>query len=64
MTASEIPFWKRKRWIAAAVLWLVFSYFAALGPIVYSRARGWISKGAYLVFVSQKVLHLPFQARG
>ncbi|MBA3311912.1 MAG: hypothetical protein M3552_12320 [Planctomycetota bacterium] len=30
------PFWKRKRWIAAAVLWLVASYPLSIGPVGFA----------------------------
>ncbi len=36
------PFWKRKRWIAAAVLWLVVAYPLSLGPVVHAEVRGWV----------------------
>ena len=36
------PFWKRKRWIAAAVLWLVVAYPVSEGPALYAEYRGWI----------------------
>ncbi|MBA3312480.1 MAG: hypothetical protein M3552_09545 [Planctomycetota bacterium] len=41
-TAPQRPFWKRKRWIAAAVLWLVFAYPVSVGPAVYANGRGWL----------------------
>lgn len=34
------PFWKRKRWIAAAVSWLVVAYPLSIGPLLYLNARG------------------------
>jgi hypothetical protein len=37
------PFWKRKRWIAVAVLWLMVAYPASVGPVAYANARGWLS---------------------
>jgi hypothetical protein len=40
------PFWKRKRWIAAAVLWLVIWYPLSVGPLEYVFARDWISQSA------------------
>jgi hypothetical protein len=33
--APRKPFWKRKRWIAAAVLWLVILYPASLPGIAW-----------------------------
>jgi hypothetical protein len=43
--APQRPFWKRKRWIAAAVLWLVSMYPLSLGPAFYCVGRGWLSAG-------------------
>jgi hypothetical protein len=37
--APQKPFWKRKRWIAAAVVWLLVAYPASLGPVAYVNAR-------------------------
>lgn len=36
------PFWKRKRWIAAVVLFLVLAYPASFGPFMYCIVRGWL----------------------
>lgn len=33
------PFWKRKRWIAAAIVWLAIVYPASLGPLDYLAAK-------------------------
>jgi hypothetical protein len=33
------PFWKRKRWIAAAVAWLVVMYPLSLWPVAYLDGR-------------------------
>lgn len=33
------PFWKRKRWIAIAVVWLAIVYPASLGPLDYLAAK-------------------------
>jgi hypothetical protein len=42
--APQRLFWKRKRWIAAAVLWLVVvSYPVVSGPAAYCVGRGWIA---------------------
>ena len=41
--APRKPFWRRKRWIAAAVLWLVVAYPLSLGPAFYCVGRGWLS---------------------
>jgi hypothetical protein len=45
-------FWKRKRWIAAVILWLSLPalYPASLGPIGYACGRGWISREAVTEF--------------
>lgn len=42
------PFWKRKRWIAAAALWLALpaAYPLSLGPAAYVCGRGWLSREA------------------
>jgi hypothetical protein len=39
------PRWKRKRWIAAAVLLLLAGYPASLGPVDYAVARAWLPLG-------------------
>lgn len=38
------PFYKRKRWIAAGVLWLVVpaAYLGSFGPAAYCVGRGWM----------------------
>ena len=36
------PWWKRKRWIAALVLWLVIAYPLSLWPVAYLVGRGWL----------------------
>ena len=41
--APRKPFWKRKRWIAAAVLWLMVAYPLSTGPAAYAIERGWIA---------------------
>jgi hypothetical protein len=40
--APRKPFWKRKRWIAAGVLWLVIAYPVSEGPARYAEMRHWI----------------------
>lgn len=37
---SQRTFWKRKRWIAAAVLWLAVAYPVSEGPARYAEYRG------------------------
>jgi hypothetical protein len=36
------PLWKRKRWIAAAVLWLVVLYPLSMGPFMYAFYMDWV----------------------
>ena len=45
MTGNRKPWWKRKRSIAAAVLWVVVSYPLSFGPAMYAWYAGWISVG-------------------
>jgi hypothetical protein len=45
--APRKPFWKRKHWIAAAVLWLVLAYPLSAGPAACALGRGWIANSAY-----------------
>lgn len=41
--AARKPFWKKKRWITAAVLWLVLlSFPVAPAPFAYVYGRGWL----------------------
>jgi hypothetical protein len=45
------PFWKRKRWIAAGVVWLVivpFVYPLSFGPLLYLNRRGWFQGETWL----------------
>jgi hypothetical protein len=35
-------FWKRKRWIAAVVVWLVVVYPLSVWPVAYAVGRGWL----------------------
>ena len=57
--ASHRPFWKRKRWIAAAVLWLLFAYPLSLGPAIYMNGRGWIPASVVPVLA---VMYRPLEA--
>jgi len=41
------PFWKRKRWIATAVLWLLLAYPLGFGVISYADGRHWVSPDLY-----------------
>jgi hypothetical protein len=45
--APRKPFWKRKRWIAAAVLWLVIAYPLGLSAIAYLDGWGWLPSSWY-----------------
>ena len=36
------PFYKRKRWIAAGLIWLVLAYPLSSGPAAYAIRLGWI----------------------
>ena len=42
--APQLPFWKRKRRFAAAVLWLVLAYPLSVGLLVYAHWRAWTPK--------------------
>lgn len=42
MTNPQRPSWKRKRWVAAGLFWLVVAYPLSLPPFAYAVARGWI----------------------
>lgn len=33
---------RRKRWVAAGLLWLLLTYPASLGPACYGFGRGWL----------------------
>ena len=44
--AARKPFWKRKRWIAVAVLWLVLAYPLLCGPLRYAVIRGWLPRSS------------------
>jgi len=43
MTRPPRPWYRKKRWWAAALLWLAVSYPASLGPVGY--ARGYYQRG-------------------
>ena len=45
------PWWKRKRWAAAAVMWLVVAYPLSVGPVAYVMERGWISEATAEAYV-------------
>jgi hypothetical protein len=50
------PFWKRKRWMAAAALWLLLAYPLSCGPLNYAAQRGWLPDWSYPV---TDVLYAP-----
>lgn len=52
MSESRRPWWKRKGWAAAGLLWLVVAYFAAVGTACYAHARGWLPSDACNVFTA------------
>ena len=37
------PRWRKKRWIAAGLLWLAVCYPLSIGPAVYAFNRGWMT---------------------
>ncbi len=53
------PFWKPKRWIVAAVLWLAITYPLSLGAVEYVDARGWTSAHWYPAL---RVIYWPILA--
>jgi hypothetical protein len=44
------PWWKKKRWAAALVLWLLVAYPLSAGPAVYAVARWWLPGQALAVY--------------
>jgi len=40
------PWWRKQRWSAALVLWLVVAYPLGRGPAAYAVARGWLPASA------------------
>ena len=38
----QTPWWKRKRWIAAMVVWLIVAYPLSIWPAGYLVGRGWL----------------------
>ncbi|MGC1274472.1 MAG: hypothetical protein WBC44_12250 [Planctomycetaceae bacterium] len=46
------PWWRKKRWIAAAALWLLLpiAYPLSLGPASYACRLGWIPVDTYNAF--------------
>jgi hypothetical protein len=43
------PWWRKKRWLAAKMLWLVTVYVLLTGPILYAEACGFVPKDTYVV---------------
>jgi hypothetical protein len=50
------PFWKRKRWIAAAVLWPVILYPLSEGPVFYCTLRDWLPSQASYIYMPRYAL--------
>lgn len=48
MTTPQRPWWKRKHWIAAGVLWLLLSYPLSYPFLWYCQGRHWGPKEAVL----------------
>ena len=38
------PWWKRKRWVAAGLLWLLLAYPLSVGLLAYADGRGWVRR--------------------
>lgn len=56
------PFWKRKRWIAVAALWLVVSYVLSYGPMCWLVWRHpWLETAVGIVYwpLDMLVMHGP-----
>lgn len=53
--------WKRRRWIAAAALWLLIAYTVGIGPVTYGFRRGWVPSWAAvpLLLPVHLALHVP-----
>ena len=54
------PFWKRKPWIAAAILWLILMYPLSVLPVQYLWGRGVITNYGPLG-QAWSVVYLPLQ---
>lgn len=53
MTApARRPWWKRKRWAAAGLLWLVVSYVCGFAAVGFADGRGWVPRSSYPVFTA------------
>ncbi|MDQ3332301.1 MAG: hypothetical protein M3552_16900 [Planctomycetota bacterium] len=61
MAQPKRAWWKRKRWIAAAVLWLVLAYPLGFGVIPYADGRHWVPPEWYGPL---RTLYLPFFTNG
>jgi hypothetical protein len=51
------PWWKRKRWAAALLLWLVAAYPLSAGPACYAEWAGWLREPLADAF--RPVQHAP-----
>jgi hypothetical protein len=45
------PWWKRKRWWAAGLLWLLVMYPLSIRPVAYLEARFGLPQGFWLPYV-------------
>lgn len=43
--APRRPWWRKKRWVAAGLLWLPIAYALSYGPASYAVGRGWLGGG-------------------
>jgi hypothetical protein len=46
------PWWRKKRWIAVAVLGLAIGYPTSLGPALYCMSRGVLPEPLYNVYAT------------
>jgi hypothetical protein len=55
------PWWTRRRWIAAASVWLLIAYTVGIGPVTYGFRRGWVPSWAAvpLLLPVRLTLHVP-----
>ena len=53
--SARRAWWKRRRWVAAIVLWLLVAHPLSIGPLSYSDTRGWIpgwDEGPAVIFAA------------
>ena len=43
MDEPKQPWWRKKRWWAAGLIWLVVAYAVGYGPLVYAVSRQWLT---------------------